>query len=84
MSSPFDFLFPFDDFEVGGVDRAEAGADFIGLLSAGSSLGTSFCFGASTGERPISSSWTNQKKEAYEWAKQKWKRNWVDDGFLNG
>lgn len=55
-SSEFIFLFPFADFDVEGVPRAdpEVGG-FTGLVfSVGSSLRASFCLGASAGE--ISSS----------------------------
>ena len=49
--SSFNFLYAFEGFEIDGVPRAGAeGAAFTGLLSASSSLGASFCFGASTGE----------------------------------
>jgi hypothetical protein len=54
--------------ELDGVPLAgPEGTVFKGLLSAGSSLGASF-FGASTGEKPISSSiWTSQKKKLHQW-----------------
>lgn len=50
------FLFVFADFDEGGVLLVDPlGADFDGLLSAGSSLGPSFSLGASTGDEPVSS-----------------------------
>lgn len=49
LSSPFDFLFPLDDLEADGFALAAdpEAPGLTGLLSTGSCLGASFCFGAS-------------------------------------
>lgn len=67
-SSTPGFLFAFeDDFGCDGVPRAAlAGTVLEGLLSTGSSFGTSFCFGARTGDVPTSSSICINQKQAFK------------------
>lgn len=44
------FLFALDDFDAAGVEQPYPGgcAALVGVISAGSSLGASLCFGANT------------------------------------
>ena len=58
-SSPLSFLFDLDGLEEGGVPLGAVESVVLeGVVSRGSSLGRSFCFGASTGEGKTTSSST--------------------------